>query len=562
MLGNGGEVARIQRSAILITFLLLAPASYAQLPIATTPKPPASTQPVEQDPFGRESPRGCVLGFLKAADGGDYSQAAQYLDVRDTPSQAQELARQLQVVLNHGLVGNIDQLSRAPEGDLKDGLGEDRERVGYVETSFGKLDILLDRVQHGTEPAIWLFSSETLRDVPRAFKEIDSGGVEGFVERFVPRPLREIKVLSIPLWRWLSIILCVGLAFVLASLVTRALIPLLRGTVGRITGQTDDRYLLSLRQPIRLVLLAIAIRLLAAVALSALTRAFWTHVAQIIAIAGISWLVIRFSDIVSKLRSRQLIRRRSTSQLAFIALAHRLFKVLVLFTAIALLLHGLGVNVSAMVAGLGIGGIALALAAQKTLEDLFGGISIITQETVRVGDFCQLADTLGTVEDIGLGSTRVRTDRRTIVSIPNGKVSQLSIENYSMREKIWFHHLFGLRYDTSPEQVRAVLSQTTQMLRDDRRIERETARIRLIEFGPSSLNFEIFAYVKVTDQRDFIEIQEDLLLRIMDIIAANGTSIALPSQITYLDRDHRDGAYKERAGTNAQPKPEQIRHEP
>jgi MscS family membrane protein len=188
-------------------------------------------------------------------------------------------------------------------------------------------------------------------------------------------------------------------------------------------------------------------------------------------------------------------------------------------------------------AGLGIGGIAVALAAQKTLEDLFGGITIITRKALRVGDFCQLADQMGTIEDIGLGSTRVRTLSNTVLTIPNAKVSQMSLENYSLRQKIWFHHVFGLRSDTSPDQMRQVLSETTEMLRSDRRVEKESARIRLIQFGASSLQVEIFAYIKTTDYTIFVEIQEDLLLRIMDIIAANGTGIALPSQLTYLDRD-------------------------
>jgi MscS family membrane protein len=541
-------------STTLIPLFLLAGGMYAQLPVTTTPGPPASSKPVEQDPFGRDSPHGCVLGFLKAAERGDYAEAAQYLDVRATPSQAQELARQLQAVLNHGLSGNLDELSRAPEGDLKDRLRNNRDRAGYVETSFGRLSILLDRVQRGAGPPIWLFSSETLRDVPRAFEEINGPGID----RFFPRPLREITLFSLPLWRWLTIILSLVLAVVLASLVTRGLIPLLRPLLRPMTGQEDDRYLLSLRQPVRLLLLAIAIRILAGLAISLLARALWTDISDVLAIAGFTWLLIQFSDVVSDLRARQLLRRQATSQIAVLALAHRLFKILVLFIAVVLLLHGAGINVSAMLAGLGIGGIALALAAQKTLEDLFGGITIITRKAVRVGDFCQLANDIGTIEDISLGSTRVRTLDRTIVTIPNAKVSQMELENYSMRDKIWFHHVFGLRSETSPEQMRQVLVQITQMLRGDRRVEKESARIRLIEFGPSALQVEIFAYINIIDYTAFLEIQEDLLLHVMDIIAANGTSIALPSQITYLDRDKWSHADRGRPTPNLGELTEQV----
>lgn len=521
------------RAATLIAFTLITRATNAQLPVVPAPNPPAPVKAAEQDPYGRDTPRGCALGFLKAVERSDYSQAAQYLDVNEPPAQAQELARELQVVLNHGLNGSIDNLSRSPEGDLKDGLRKNRDRVGFVETESGKLDIYLDRVQRNATPPFWLFSSETLRKIPPAFEEINAPRFD----RFIPAPLRNIKLFKLPLYRWIAIFLSIALAVLLASLLTRALIPALRPAVRRMTGQTDDRYLLSLRKPMRLIFLALAIRGIGVLAVSVLARAFWIDISDVVAIAGVAWLLMRFSNIVMDLRSRQLVRRQAASQIAVLALVHRLFKILVIFLAVVFLLHNAGVNVSAVLAGLGIGGIALALAAQKTLENLFGGITVISSKAVRVGDFCQLADKLGTIEDIGLGSTRVRTLDRTVVTIPNGKVSQMNLENYSLREKIWFHHIFGLPYDTPPKQVRSVLAQVTELLRGDRRVERESARIRLISFGPSSFTFEVSAYVLVTDYTKFVAIQEELLLQIMDIVVANGTSIALPAQTTYFDRD-------------------------
>jgi MscS family membrane protein len=280
------------RSAALLAFALVTRALYAQLPIPATTTPPSAAKPPEKDPFGRETPRGCVLGFLKAAERGDYSQAAEYLE--NTSSRAQELARQLQVILNHGLSQDVDTLSRALEGDLKDGLPTDRDRAGFVKTPDGKLDILLDRVERRTGPPIWLFSSDTLWDVPEAFKEINAPGIE----RFFPKSFRETKLFTIPLWRWFLAIVALSLAVLLASLLTRALIPLFRPAIRRITGQTDDRYLLSLRRPIRLILLAIAIRILASMALSVLGRALWSNVSEVLTIAGIGWLLMHFRDVV------------------------------------------------------------------------------------------------------------------------------------------------------------------------------------------------------------------------------------------------------------------------
>jgi MscS family membrane protein len=473
------------------------------------------------------------MRFLKATERGDFKEGAEYLDVRTTPAKEEELARQLAVVLNHGLSGNLGSLSRSPEGSMKDDLRTNRDRVGFVETKSGKLDILLDRVTRTGQPPIWLFSSETLRGVPRAFDELNDEGVD----RFVPQSLKNIKVFAFPVWRLLIVAFFIVLALVAASLLTRALIPLLVLLIRRTTGRDTTRYLPPLKQPLRLLVLALLFRYLAEIALSLLGRTLWTDAASILVVAGVSWFLIQASNIVSDVKSQQLVRLQATDQIAVLALARRVFKILVLFFAIVYLLRGAGVDVRALLAGLGIGGIALAFGAQKTLEDLLGGITIIIRRVVRVGDFCLLAGVTGTVEDIGLGSTRVRTNDRTIVSIPNSKISQVSIENYTMRDKIWFHHVFGLRYDTSADQIRSVLSQISRMMRSDARVETESARIRLIGFGPSSMNLEIYAYVKKTDFAAFLEVQEDLMLRIMDIIAESGVSLALPSQITYLGRD-------------------------
>jgi MscS family membrane protein len=210
----------------------------------------------------------------------------------------------------------------------------------------------------------------------------------------------------------------------------------------------------------------------------------------------------------------------------------------VVLSAIALLSLA-AFDLTAALAGLGIGGIALAFAAQKTLENLFGGIMIISDQPVRVGDYCRIGDVTGVVEDIGLRSTRIRTPDRTVVSIPNGQTATGNVENFGVRDKIWFRPTISLRYETTADQVRYVLAEIRQMLYAHLMVETQSARIRLVRFGPSSLDLEIFSYVVTSDGTKFLEVQEDLLLRIMDTIEASGTTIALPSYTTYLAREQR-----------------------
>ncbi len=211
-------------------------------------------------------------------------------------------------------------------------------------------------------------------------------------------------------------------------------------------------------------------------------------------------------------------------------LARRAVDVLAIFVGFLVGLHYFGLNVTAALAGLGVGGVAVALAAQKTLENVIGGISIVVDNVVHVGDFLKVGDTLGTVEDIGLRSTRIRTNDRTVVSIPNGQIATVILENFS-RDKFWFHHVLGLRYDTTASQMGSVLEGLERLLAQHPLIEPASVRVPFLRFGTSSLELELFAYFFARDYLHFLEIQTDLLRRLMTVVEAAGTQIALQTPV-------------------------------
>jgi MscS family membrane protein len=209
----------------------------------------------------------------------------------------------------------------------------------------------------------------------------------------------------------------------------------------------------------------------------------------------------------------------------------------------------LGFNMSTALAGLGIGGLAIGFGAQKTIENLFGGVSVLADEVFRVGDTCRFGDRTGTVEDIGLRSTRIRTEERTLVAIPNGTVATINLENLSRREKILFKTNLGLRLDTKPDHVRYVLSEIRRLLYSHPKVETKTVRVRLTDIAGSSLNVEILSYILTQDFNEFAAVREDLLLRMMDVMEDSGGGLALPSQTLYLSRDA--GVEKEKAESAA-----------
>jgi MscS family membrane protein len=340
--------------------------------------PAAAKKSVEPDALDRDTPYGCVVGFLKAAEREEYSLAVQYLDMKASP-QALERARQLRTVLNAMRGAGLDILSRTPEGDLKDGLPPTRERVGTLNLATGKFEVLLDRVQSGSRPPIWLFSSETLLDVPGAFEQVDTPDIANYI----PRELREIRVFSWPLYRWLGVLLGIVIALGLATLGSRILIPLLRPLIRRVTHERDYGRLDALRAPLWLVLLALGFRTLAGLSLTALGRQFWIRWAAAMAVLGFTWLVMRISDLVADRAARRLSQVGPASKLAVLILLRRLFKIGAAIAGVVMVVYVAGGDVTAILAGIGLGGIVIALAAQKTLETfLEAWLSSLTNRSV------------------------------------------------------------------------------------------------------------------------------------------------------------------------------------
>ena len=204
----------------------------------------------------------------------------------------------------------------------------------------------------------------------------------------------------------------------------------------------------------------------------------------------------------------------------------------------------LGIPVYGIIAGLGVGGLAIALAAQPTIENLIGGLSLFADKPIRVGDFCRYGSDEGTVEAIGIRSTRIRGIDRTLTTIPNATLSKMSVVNFAQRDRMLIKSVIGVRYETSPEQLRYLLVKIREMLLGHPRIHPDSARARFIGFGASSLDIEVFAYVTTRDRAEFLGIREDVFLRIMDIVEQSGTGFAFPSQTLYFARD--DGLDTER----------------
>jgi MscS family membrane protein len=213
-------------------------------------------------------------------------------------------------------------------------------------------------------------------------------------------------------------------------------------------------------------------------------------------------------------------------------LFQRVAKITLFSLALLFTLANWGYNTNTILAGLGVGGLAIALAAQKTLENLFGGVSVISDRPVLVGDYCKFGNQAGTVEDIGLRSTRIRTVDRTLVSVPNSQFSTMTLENFAARDRFLFNPTLKLRGDATTGQIRRVMEGFDDLLRQHPKVDPGRLPVRFTSIGVYAFELQIFAYVDTLDQDEFNWIQTGLLISLLEIIEGAGTGIAVPVQQT------------------------------
>jgi MscS family membrane protein len=502
---------------------------------AQTPPPRAEASPgAEADPLRRDTPRGTVLGFLEAARGGEYAVARQYLQTSAGPEGADRLARQLFVVLDARLPARLAQVSDEPGGSRADVLHPTREFVGTIAGRQGEVEIYVERSTRGRTEGLWLFPDAALAPIPALYEEVAAEQRQTAVPRF----LTERRAIGLRLLDWLVLLGGLPLFFVATAMLNRLLRPVMRPVWRRFGAEPRD----ALPAPARLLVLALTGRwMLSWLPLSLMARQFWSAAAGVISIVAIVWLLIRLNGAIETVLRRRLPPAGSGAGATLLLVLRRVADAAMIVAGFLVLLWRFGIDPTPAVAGLGVGGIAVALAAQKTLDNVIAGASLIFDQAVRVGDYLRVGAFEGTVDHIGLRSTRIRTPDRTLVTVPNGQIATLSLETVSARDKYWFHPDVRVRYDATPRQLHDVLADIRRLLDANPAVDGPTSRVRLVGLGPYSYDIAIFAYVAANDLPGFLEVQEALLFGVTEAVERAGASLGLPLQAMSLtggDRAH------------------------
>jgi MscS family membrane protein len=508
--------------------------SPAQLPPSSAPPTKAEpTAPI--DPLGRETPRRAMNGMLKYAAREDFATAARYLQLppgQDT--NLAELGKEFQAL--HGrFKGDLDLLSDDPNGTVEAGLPPGQVRAGVLEVGGATTDVILVRVDDPQFGKIWLISQETVAEVPELYAKMESEGPTA-AERIVPAPLRSRHLLGMSLAQWLGLLLSIPISWLLAWLLA-FLLSAPRRVWYKLRKLPSSTFWESpLGTPLKCII-AILIHAIFLYFLDPplLYRAYYYRFLAALLAACFVWLVSRIID-RGFAQAVNRTRQRGGGE-SILVMMQRITRIVMLIIAFVAAMALFGVDVKTTLAGLGVGGLAVALGAQKTLENIVGGVSLLLDKAVHVGDFCNIGGRLGTVEDIGLRSLRLRTLDQNMLVVPNGLLAHMQFENMKARPKLLIEQNFSLRIETTVAQLRTVLERVQSMLDEHPSIESGTSRIRVNDFAGAAFDLELFAYVKTGDWAEFTAVRQSVILNIAEIVETAGSRLAAPTQLTYLSRD-------------------------
>jgi MscS family membrane protein len=521
-------------AANLALFLFAGPSAIALAQLAKPPAaPPAKAE--STDPLHRETPRSALDAFLRHEQRDDFAAAARYLQaLPGQEANLPEVAKKLQA-LRGRFKGDLALVSNEPGGTIEPGLPPGEVRAGVLQVGAATVDVILVRLDDPTYGKIWLVSQETVAKIPQLYAQQQAEGPTT-AERIVPATLMTHHLLGMSLAQWIGWILSIPVSWVLAwlmaflSSVPRRAWRAVRKVSFKTIWETDLG--LPLKCIIAILIHGVLVYLLEP---PLLYRDYYFRFLAAVLVTCLAWLISRAAD---RGFDHAVNRRRTTGRggESILVLVQRFNRIVLLIVAFVAALALFGVNVKTTLAGLGIGGLAIALGAQKTLENLIGGVSLLMDKAVHAGDFCEIGGKLGTVEDIGLRSLRLRTLDQNLLVVPNSALAQMQFQNMKARSKLLISQNFSLRIETRADQIRYVLDRVQRML-DEHPLVESGSRIRVADVSGAAFNMELWAYIKIGDWAQFTGIRQDIILKTAEIVESAGTRLAAPTRLTYISTD-------------------------
>jgi len=486
------------------------------------------------DEFNRGVPRSSLKGYLKAARDGDFERAAKYLDLRYLPdsiddSKGPQLARQLKIALDKVIWFDLDIISADPDGFLDDGLPADRDNIGRIKTPEKTVEILMQQVARSDGVLIWKISNQTVAEIPHLYKYFGYGPFEESLSKIFP----DAQFLGWQIWQYVLWLLNMVLTFVLAFIIT--------WVVNLFVGRKDTAMRSQIKRfvawPVRFLLWLLLEQLgLSFIGLSMTVRTIFRFDPVLPFV--LTWTAVRLVDLIVFWWGERLRRSGREDAIVLLRPARTAIRVTLIIIAVLFWLDNIGLKVSTLIAGLGVGGLAVALAAQDTLKNLLGSVMILLDKPYKVGQRIIAKGHDGTVEEIGLRSTRLRLLTGHQTTIPNDEMAKIDIENIGQRPHIRRRANIGITYDTPPEKIEKAVDIILKILDNHEGMKPEfPPRAYFNEYDPYSLNILVLYWYHPADYWGFMKFSQWVNLEIAREFQKEGIKFAFPTSTTYLSQE-------------------------
>jgi|GEM_PF-609079 len=486
-------------------------------------------QPPEDD-FNRGTPRGTLSSFFKTIRAGNFIDATHYLDLKALPSDidisGERLARQLKVILDRTLLYDPRTMSSHPEGNLDDSLQPDLEFVGRIEAEYRYYDILLQRVSREDGEYVWVFSSSTVSEIPEMYNEFGYGPLGEYLSTL----FGHVSFLDIQLWQWVGLVGSLVIAYFISLLLTKLILLIVRLK----KGDVRKPFVRFMNNPARILLMILIAKLMEGVLdLAIAVRTVFG--AQTFLIFAVVWLVIRLIDLVfDRINVRLQQHEQTTANTMFRTMANMIKFVIILF-GLVIWLDNIGVKVTTLVAGIGIGGAAIALAAQDPLRNLFASLTILLDKPFLLGDRIIVSGFDGVVESIGLRSTTLRLLTGHQSSIPNQEITRLGIENIGRRPHIRRLNNIRLAYDTPPKKIERAIEIIKGILENHEGLHPDfPPRVYFNDLNDDSLNILMIYWYHPANYWDYTAFNNRVNLAIVHSFGQEGITLAPPTMTALL----------------------------
>ena len=485
------------------------------------------------DSFGRDTPRQTVQGFIRALGENDYLLASNYLNLSkaDNPT---TIVRQFKQALDTGGRFQPDlQISNIAEGNLSDQLPASQENVGVININDKSVPLILERVVSDTGEQYWQFSNDTLSAIPEVIENTEPT----LVNRYTFEALDGESLFGYELTDLAAaIVLTIG-SFILTYLFVWLLYHFLRMLYPRIRHTPlplPNKIIL----PLAVVIMALMLsEIMVYAGVSVTLREPINRFTDIASWVALTWLLMRLVDVISTQAVNLSYRKNYIERVSILGLLRKVVKAMLLIFAVIVIFGNLGFDLTTGIAALGVGGLALALGAQKTIENLVGSVVVVADTPVRIGDYCKFGTQEGTVIDIGIRSSRVRTLNRTVVTVPNGDFSSMQIENYTSRDMFHFLHNLYIKRSADIEVIFAMVKDLDTLLNEHELTNQEWNQANILALRQDCYVIQLRCYVNAVDIIEFYGKQDILLVDILTRVKQYKVEHALPTQQLVIHRD-------------------------